>query len=252
MIFKWRFNMRLHITIMMTLLVSILSGCGIINNEEKTSIFYSPHADDEVLSLGPSILYHKDKGHKIVVVLLSEGKASSAYEKLNDQLNEKELSTISRDEFANARVKEFKKSVEALGVKEEDIFIYQLPDGDIQKDSVKKIMKEMNERYPSVTNHVMSYRDPHQDHAATGVALKELMEEDSEFSGLFYIPVQEHKNIESEGSFKVPDHLIEDFENSLNAYRIWDPEDGYYSIGYSSVSPYFDLAEQGMMSKWHK
>lgn len=244
--------MRLHITIMITLLVSILSGCELTNNEVKTSIFYSPHADDEVLSLGPSILYHKDKGHKIVVVLLSEGKASSAYDKLNDQLNEKELSTISRDEFANARAKEFKKSVEELGVKEEGVFIYQLPDGDIQKDSVKKIMKEMNERYPSAMNHVMSYRDPHNDHAATGIALKELMKEDSKFSGLFYIPVQEHKNIVSDGSFMVPDHLKKDFENSLNAYRIWDPEGGYYSIGYSSVRPYFDLAKQGMMSKWHK
>ncbi|MBZ5749083.1 PIG-L deacetylase family protein [Metabacillus rhizolycopersici] len=243
--------MRILFVLLSTIILPILTACELSGNEQKTSIFYSPHADDEVLSLGPSILHHRERGDRVVVVLLSEGKASGAFHKVNEKLEEKGLPTITRDEFGASRVSEFKKSVEALGVKPDDVFVYQLPDGDIQKEDVKKIMKEMNERYPSATNHALSYLDPHHDHAASGYALKELMEEEKNISGLFYIPVQEHKNIDSEGSYKVPERYKEGFTNSLNTYKIWNPDNGFYAIGNTSVLPYFNTAEVFMESRWH-
>ncbi|WP_299093692.1 PIG-L family deacetylase [uncultured Metabacillus sp.] len=240
--------MRILFVLLSTCLLTIAAGC----NEKQTAVFYSPHADDEVLSLGPSILEHRVRGDKIVVVLLSEGKASGAFEKVNQKLTDKGLPTISRDEFAAARVKEFKKSVKALGVADEDVHVYQLPDGDIQKDEVKEIMKELNVRYPSATHHALSYNDPHHDHAASGYALKEFLEEEQDISGTFYLPVQEYQNLEYEGIYKVPGKYHEDFAESLNAYSIWDPENGFYAIGHTSVKPYFNTAEKMKESRWHK
>lgn len=244
--------MRIFLVLISTCILTILTACDHTVNDHKTAIFYSPHADDEVLSLGPSILHHRERGDKVVVVLLSEGKASGAFRKVNEKLEKKGLPIISRDEFGASRVNEFKKSVEALGVKPDDVFIYQLPDGDIQKEDVKKIMKEMNERYPSATNHALSYLDPHDDHSASGYALKELMEEDKNISGLFYIPVQEHNTIDFEGSYTVPENYLEDFTNSLGAYNTWNPKEGYYAIGNTSVLPYFNSAKEFKESRWHK
>ncbi|KKI93276.1 hypothetical protein WQ54_05450 [Bacillus sp. SA1-12] len=240
--------MRILFVLLSTCFLTISAGC----NEKQTAVFYSPHADDEVLSLGPSILHHRVRGDEIVVVLLSEGKASGAYDKVNQKLTDKGLPTISLDEFATARIKEFKKSVQALGAEDEDVYVYQLPDGDIQKDAVKEIMEEMEERYPQATHHALSYTDPHHDHAASGYALKELIEEDQEISGTFYLPVQEHQNLKYEGIYKVPGKYDEDFAESLNAYSIWDPENGFYAIGLTSVKPYFNTAEKMKESRWHK
>ncbi|PFG04415.1 PIG-L family deacetylase [Bacillus sp. es.034] len=244
--------MRIVYVSLILLLTTILGACSLFEKEPETSVFYSPHADDETLSLGPSILRQIDKGNEVAVVLLSHGEASQSIKKVNEKLKDKDLPAISKEEFGNSRVKEFKKSVEELGVNSENVYIYDLPDGDIEKEDVMKIMKEMNKRYPDARHHALSYNDAHRDHAASGAALKELADDGTISSALFYLPVQEFENMEYDDAYPVPDSLKDNYKKSLAAYRIWKPEEGLYSIGYTSVKPYFVEAGRYGESRWHR
>lgn len=234
------------------LISAFLGGCTFFEKEPETSVFYAPHADDETLSLGPSILRQIYKGNEVAVVLLSHGEASKSIKKINENLREKNLPPISKEEFGDSRVKEFRKSVEELGVKPENVYIYDLSDGDIKEDEVMTIMKEMNERYPEARHHALSYHDPHADHATSGSALKKLVEDGTIQSALYYLPVQEFENLDYDDTYPVPDDLSEEYRKSLDAYRIWEPVDGFYRIGYTSVESYFVEAGKFGESRWHR
>ncbi|MBO1915187.1 PIG-L family deacetylase, partial [Microvirga sp. 3-52] len=83
-----------------------------------TAIYYSPHADDEVLSMGSGILHNLALGKEVIVVLLSKGLASNAINIVNEKLEKEGHSPITPEEFGQARVEEFRNSVTSLGVSE--------------------------------------------------------------------------------------------------------------------------------------
>jgi LmbE family N-acetylglucosaminyl deacetylase len=238
--------------LLLCITISPLSGCSVMEAEPETSVFYAPHADDEVLSLGPSILGQLDKGNKVAVVLLSHGEASQSLKTINTLLSEMKHPPLTAEEFGDSRVKEFRKSVKELEVESENVYVYDLPDGEVKKEDVIRVMKEMNKRYPSASHHTLSYEDPHRDHSASGLALKELVEKGTIDSARYYLPIQEFKNLEYDNTYPVPENRTDEYDNSLNAYRIWDPEKGFYSIGYHSVKSYFEKAEMYSESRWHK
>ncbi|WP_409252055.1 PIG-L family deacetylase [Bacillus sp. SCS-153A] len=241
-----------HQLLSYSLLFILLNACSFIEGEPNTSVFYAPHADDEVLSLGPSILHQIDKGNEVAVVLLSHGEASQSFHAINEKLTTQGLSPLTREEFGKARVKEFRKAVKELGVKEENVFVYDLPDGQINKESVKEVMIEMNKKYPEARHHALSFNDPHSDHSASGEALLELTENNIIQSALFYLPIQEFENLTYNDHYKLPDNLHKDYVNSLESYYIWDPDSGFYSIGNISVESYFEKAHKYKESRWHR
>jgi LmbE family N-acetylglucosaminyl deacetylase len=244
--------MRLHYFLITILISATLLIFLLYDKEPETSVFYSPHADDETLSLGPSILRQIEKGNEVAVVLLSHGEASQSFLKTNRSLEEKGLTPITRKEFGESRVKEFKKAVQAMGVKPSHVYIFDLPDGGFEEAEVLDIMELMNERYPDARHHALSYLDPHHDHAASGKALKDMVEQGAIQSALYYLPVQEYEHIPYDGVYTVPHRVSERYLDSMNAYSIWDPQNGLYSIGYTSVKPYFEASKKYRESRWHK
>lgn len=242
------------------LVIICLTGCNpeskIMTNEafEKdysTSIYYSPHADDEVLSMGAGILHNLALNKEVIVVLLSEGLASNALNLVNDKLEQEGHMTITREEFGQARVNEFRHSIAALGVSEDNIYVFDLDDGQFASNDVASIINDFEEKYPNALHNVMSYDDPHTDHAATGQAVTELKEKGNIQNGLYYLPIQEHKKMKYEGAYAVPEDRVHAFEQALEAYGKWSPKEGSYSIGYLSVRNYFEYAQKSLESRWH-
>ncbi|MDO6657782.1 PIG-L family deacetylase [Anaerobacillus sp. 1_MG-2023] len=244
--------MRVIYLSLLLLFISPISACSVMEGDSETSVFYAPHADDEVLSLGPSILRQLDKGNTVAVVLLSHGEASQSLEGINKMLIENKETPITVEEFGDSRVMEFRRSAKELEIEVENVFVYDLPDGEIKKEDVTTIMLEMDNRYPSASHHTLSYEDPHRDHAAAGLALKELVEKGTIESALYYLPIQEFENLEYDEAYTVPKNRTDEYNNSLNAYRVWMPDKGFYSIGYHSVRSYFKKAETYKESRWHK
>ncbi|MBE1556770.1 PIG-L family deacetylase [Sporosarcina limicola] len=231
----------------------VLTGCHAVDeNDYSTTIYYVPHPDDETLSMGPSILHNVELNKEVVVVLLSKGRASKAIGSVNKKLEKEDLPPITLEEFGEARVAEFTKAVAALGVKKENVYIYDIEDGDFSTGEVAPIIQDFEKKYPEALHNVMSYNDPHDDHSSTGKALRELMDAREVQYGLYHIPVQRHKKMLYKGSYAVPSSLIDDYKVALEAYGKWEPEEGSYSIGQSSVRKYFDRAIDVMESRWHQ
>lgn len=234
------------------LIIALFIG-GYFLFKKETVIFYSPHADDEVLSMGGSIIKAVEEDKNVIVILLSKGLASSAYHKVNTKLQEEGYDNISPDEFGKARIKEFKKSVETMGVKPENIHIYDLPDAEFTPDMVKEVMIDMEKDYPGATHHVMTYHDPHPDHASTGKALKALQKEGTiKKAGYYHIPIQEFDNLSFTGKDEISEDNAKKYKKALNAYGEWAPEKGKFQIGQISVTDYFDNAIKYLESRWHQ
>ncbi len=232
------------------LLTIILAGCS-ATKTDQLEVFYSPHPDDEVLSLGPAIIHALSSSKEVHVVLLSKGKASKAIHTVNERLEAEGHPTISVEEFGEARVDEFKAAVDALGVSASNVTILDLPDGEISKDAVTEIILQKNTLHDTVIHHVMSEQDPHSDHAVTGQALQGLIDEANVHYGKFYFPVQEHKNFSFDNKVKLLNkNQKARMAVGLGAYEKWDPAAGSYSIGKISVPDYFHTARQNMESRY--
>ncbi|WP_417898868.1 PIG-L family deacetylase [Bacillus haimaensis] len=241
--------------IALTLCIAVfLSACSGGEDSPKTDVFYSPHPDDEVLSLGASIIHSIEDNKEVVVVLLSHGRSSKAIYKVNSKLLAEKLPPISEVEFGNARVTEFKNSVRELGVKESNIHILDLPDGNIEKGKMMDVILDYEKKYEGdVTHHVMSDLDPHQDHAMTGKALRELEKTGKINDGFYYLPVQEHNKMKFDEIVKIETKNNEKyFLKALEAYEKWEPASNSYSIGKISVPEYFEQAKDWKESRYHK
>ncbi|ART78074.1 hypothetical protein B4U37_19415 [Sutcliffiella horikoshii] len=233
------------------LLTIILAGCSATKNDQL-EVFYSPHPDDEVLSLGPAIIHALSASKEVHVVLLSKGKASKAINTVNEQLELEGQPPISVDEFGDARATEFKTAVSALGVKASNVTILDLPDGKLNKDDISHIILHKDKLDDKVIHHVMSDKDPHSDHSVTGEALQDLIDEEIVHNGKFYFPVQEHENFPFDNKIKLINKDQKSrMKDALEAYEKWDPASGSYSIGKISVPDYFISAKNNMESRYH-
>ncbi|MGM7702982.1 PIG-L deacetylase family protein [Pseudalkalibacillus sp. Hm43] len=214
------------------------------------AIFYSPHPDDETLSMGSTIVHYIKQGYDVHVVLLTEGGGSAVKGKINEKLQNEKKAPLTVEEFKKARVKEFKLAVSELGADEENVHIYGFTDGNLKIDNVNSVMANFDERYPKAQHFAFSYYDPHPDHAATGKALRDLLQSGRVNEGMFFVPRYVDVNVGEIAPFEF--RYLKDVKPALDAYGIWNPENGFYSIGKISVTESFKLMEKDPKNKWHK
>lgn len=212
-----------------------------ITDKSKPIIFYIPHADDEVLADGAGIDYYLEQGFDVHVVLMTDGEASSVYNTLKVKFPDMTL-----QDFGEARIREFEDALSRLGVKEENIQVENFPDMGLTVDDVKSVIMDYENKYPGAYHIALSYEEVHPDHLATGIALNDLY-----WSGLV-------KNarffISSYLQSKIDGYYIEPINpgkvrDALNAYKVYDPSQGRYAIGYTSVPAYFNAVENDPVSK---
>jgi LmbE family N-acetylglucosaminyl deacetylase len=90
------------------------------------AIFYSPHQDDEVLSMSVDILNHVAAGREVIVVLYTTGKGSFVQDVLNGNGTSAYWGTLHNpylegyeeltdDDFSVDRNREFQSSLGQLG-----------------------------------------------------------------------------------------------------------------------------------------
>lgn len=211
-------------------------------DDSSEVIYYIPHQDDEVITFGVSIHDHVVRDHDVYVVLLTDGANSAVRKKMN----------LSKEEFSEARNREFDKAVEILGVDPENVEKRGFSDGSLSVEHVEEVIKEYHERFPNAAHKTFSYYDPHPDHANAGHALKNMMDEGLIEDGKFYFgnnftPL----NVEIK-----EDHYEESYFPVIQAasrvYKDEDIENGMYGIGWKSVPEYFEILESNPVSPYHE
>ncbi|MEB1808294.1 MAG: cell wall-binding repeat-containing protein [Bacillaceae bacterium] len=213
-------------------------------NDSGTVIYYAPHPDDEVLTMGVGIANDLHYGYDVHVVLLSEGRSSRVYANLA-----KTFPDLTREEFGKSRIVEFHDAMERMGIPEENLHIYDLPDGGFPIEDAKEVVLEMENQLPGAFHKAFSYYDSHIDHVTSGQAVNELYHEGEISNAEFYISIYEYHQTEG---VHLPVYNRELVIDGLLAYKVFNPEQHRYAIGYTSVPRWFDHILARPRSKVHE
>lgn len=203
-------------------------------------VFLVPHADDETLTMGPAIERAVAEGHHVVVVLVTDGRASSA----------RELTGLSVEEFSAARDREFLAACAALGVAEEQVFLAHCVDGALTPDLARSVVATWTGLFPAGRFGTTSWTDGHRDHAALGAALRELAPATTG-EVRFYVKPDEWPAPRERPALTPERATGNRYLAACDEYARVDPAAGRYGIGQSSVPEVFALRRASDESRWH-
>lgn len=227
--------------------------------KRKTKLFFAPHQDDELLTLGIGICTAVLNGDDVHVILctdgsksnmrkvIANGKACSKHEGLHTY-------DLTIEEFIQARDREFTDSCLALGVKPDHIHIPE--DRDIDGFLSLEHAQMLIQHYLSLlgedalvcTHSPLSSPNQHRDHRTLGQAADQLLEKGIIRKATFFIePYLADYTAENPHVLPAPLTITEatgqvrlQLEQAIASYSRWDPENGRYAVGYHSVSTEFN------------
>ena len=187
------------------LLLIAICICGCNEKGAVVNIWHVPHPDDEALFMGGSIYESYLDGNTNIIVLYSQGKNSCVKDKLE----------ITTEKLGKLRIAEFRKSCNALCIESENIYIYDLEDGNFSIKEVHEIVLYFMDIYPNAYHHTMTYLDNHSDHATVGSVLYQLADNNN---CKFYIANYDNNIVGN--NIILSSESIRAKQNALNTYKI--------------------------------
>ena len=122
--------------------------------KRKTKLYFAPHQDDELLSMGVDLCASLDKGEDVHVFLCTDGSQSKVRLRLNNgQKCPKHPGihqyALTLEEFSQARDREFMDSCLALGVAPGNIHILpqRAVDGSLAPERAARIIRDALKEY---------------------------------------------------------------------------------------------------------
>jgi LmbE family N-acetylglucosaminyl deacetylase len=228
------------------------------------AIFYSPHQDDETLSMSVDILNHLVAGREVIVVLYTTGGGSFVQDVLNGNGSSaywgshnpymEGYSPLTDNDFSEARNREFRSALGQLGVKPENIHLRAVDanGGILNKDSVKALIQEYSVTYGPASHKTMSYYDSSLSHAYSGQALLELYNEGALSDARFYIARSDWSLSRPGSVYSATTAQKDKIKKAARVYEAWNPVSGAFAIGYHSVYAQFNQYLANPQNKIHK
>jgi LmbE family N-acetylglucosaminyl deacetylase len=139
----------------------------------------APHPDDETFGCAVAVRRVLAAGHRVRVVILTDGAASHA------------PGTVDRAELVATRRREAGRATAALGLGAGDVIHLDLPDGGLA-DAGERLVAALTEelrRHPPATVLVTSGIDGHPDHEAANRALRPALERAGVAARAFEYPI---------------------------------------------------------------
>jgi len=227
--------------------------------KKKTMLYFAPHQDDELLSMGIHICNSVKNRHDVHVILCSDGSKSAVRNTLkNGKACSKHEGThdyeLSVEEFIRARDKEFTDSCLALGVKRENIHIPtdRAVDGSVETAHVENLMRRYLESFGN--DAVVCTLSPnngtaqHRDHKAVGFAAEHLLNQGIVNEAYFFIEpyhiaqiVDNAEDIPQDSAIlRASQDVEKHIRKAIDAYSYWNPDEGRFACGYHSVTNEFN------------
>ena len=232
-------------------------------------LYFSPHQDDELLTMGVDISETCLLPNKEVhIILCTDGSKSPAKYRLYGCKvcpihNKIHNHPLSDEEFIKARDCEFVSSCKALGIPLENIHIYEkrAVDGHLSVEHAREIIKYFVSIYGKDVEirtfapfKFGSYQ--HVDHYNIGLAAQNLLKEKWFTKAKFFIePYHLPKglrkffinlffNIEKQ---EVSEQIKEKIEKAIQqSYAYWNPKEQRYAVGYHCVTQMFDYYKENI------
>ena len=233
-----------------------------VRSQKKTILYFSPHQDDELLSMGIDICNSISEGHDVHVILCTDGSKCTVRDELaNGKKCDKcpgiHTYQLTEEELTAARDKEFRESCRALGVKDGNVHILKNRFTDRKLtiyESKKIILQYLNVMGPDC---VVCTLDPnpenhrqHCDHKGLGYAAAELFNEGfirelRLFAEPYFSEFFQHKTDFIRGIIRTvigtATALVQaKIQKAAEAYSHWEPGAGRFAVGYHDISEAFD------------
>lgn len=222
-----------------------------LEKPSKTVLYFAPHQDDELLSMGIDIAVSVKNGYDVHVIMVTDGASSNVRLRLGDrkyceQCHETHVFDLTKEDFTATRDQEFFGCCAALGVKKENVHFAdeRIVDGNITLDKAKDIIKTFVERIDKDSTVCTIYPNApevhHRDHRTLGLAAKELFDEGVVKHIVLmeepYVAVEvDHAPEEEPTVFYAPDDIAKMIEKAVSSYFLWDPKNKRYAVGFHSV-----------------
>lgn len=227
------------------------------------AVFYSPHADDETLSMGVAVVDHLVRGRDVVLVLVTQGCSPYMLDLLNGDAYDPVSSGVhspvaegylgplvdgrlTAATVGAARLREWAAASAVYGTAGTGLLStlsVGLDEG-VTVDAVRSVVAQVSARYPGASHATMSWTDPHPDHAACGHALRTLRDEDAVGDVRWYVQHGHEADAAAQGvrtwSVAASPSCADAVRRAGECYRVWDPAAGEYGFGYRSVQLAFD------------
>ena len=150
-----------------------------------------------------------------------------------------------------ARIREATLALRRMGVPASHIHIRDYPDGALKPDHVAEEIRAFESEFPGALHATTTYLDRHPDHIAAGEALLTLYDSGHVARAQFHVPKYLWDNdMPGELDSWEPEWTAP-YQEALNAFQIWLPEAGYYSVGYKSARGSFEQRAEEPRSRRH-
>lgn len=188
------------------------------------AVFVFAHQDDETLTFGAEVEYHKAHGRYCIGVLATDGRSSGVRTSLG----------LSIEDFVKARNLELVNAATALGL--DEIHLSGARDGSLSQGQADALAAFWVRLYPGGSFKVPDPLDDHADHRALGVAFKKLKTGTPSLDIRFYVKPEQRSQYAGLRFTRGGQATID----AANEYKVIDPDNGRYGIGYGSVPVDFD------------
>jgi LmbE family N-acetylglucosaminyl deacetylase len=160
---------------------------------------------------------------------------------------------MTEKKFTEARNKEFHLSLKAMGVKPHNIEYLNHKDSKLTVKNVEDVIKIYEKKYPNAKHKTFSWTDSgNHDHQNAGKALNKLQKSKKISDARYYV-----RRGDQPKGFKLInekyDPLLKPiYQKVSKAYSTYDPANGFYAIGRTSVKKSFIEFDKQPLSRYHK
>ena len=231
---------------------NLISFCYRKYIAKKTILYFIPHQDDELLTMGIDICSSTKKGYNVHVILCTDGRKDITLSTLQNQQkctfhDEPHIYKLTENEFIQARDTEFINSCLLLGVPQQNIHIPSDRgiDASLEIATAETIIQRYLHLYGKNsavhTIHFNTGNMQHKDHKTLGQAAynlwqKGLIHKVKFFKEPYCNPDNGVNFICRQASPEIASHIYDAIRN----YQYWAPAAGRYAVGYHSVTQLFD------------
>ena len=219
---------------------------------ERYVFYFAPHQDDEISNLGAALTTDLLAGKQVFCVLCTDGSASGARRLIGNGKachlhGGKHPAGMEVPAFVAARDKEYKACCAAMGLPDAAAVIPEgrAPDGKLTAQTAKRLILEATAGFPPEavtvkTLYPIPQAGQNPDHTAVGLAARALWERGA-FGGLglFYEAIHLAAGLLEGEDFAVlrPGSAAQKARllAAADAYNRWEPEKGFYAVGWHSV-----------------
>lgn len=228
-------------------------------SKTKKILYFAPHQDDELLTMGIDISTSVSKKMDVHVILCTDGSKSNVRKLLHNgktcsKHEGAHIYDLTSEEFTLTRDQEFLGSCHALGVPAANVHIPEkrFIDGSLSVKDAENIIRyylsELGNDCLVCTISPNNGATQHRDHKALGKAAENLLNKGviRELK-LFIEPYHAQKVLDNPRMLPLYPHIQkaaasieENIKKAISSYSYWNPDEKRYAVGYHSVSTEFD------------